>query len=265
MTQKTADQFESTEKLESFESTGVPRRKPTKGPRRKPDIDFTGIDPGLIDLADTEFMASVDKVLSKDAIARLGADPKRVTQMDIDTNVLGTFIRKGQKSRKFAGQHLEKVRPDLLEGDVVVLRASGNPAVDEGATLAHEFDHRGFDILRKYGVLKPSDDPDTIIFSIKDNVHDVRFDEESIIRAMDYTTGRDKKEALRWFADVHPDVRGKRAAKRILDNSELKAIIKNLSDHAAALQKFIRDDKKSDPNSPIESPAEIEDASSFKE
>ncbi len=211
-------------------------------------------------------MAGLEKNLSNDNIARLGADPKRVTQLDVTTNVLGDFTPTGAKPSKFVGQHLEKVRPDLGGEDVIALREIANPALDGGATVTHEFAHRGFDILRKYGVLEPSGGPNTVIFSIKRRSgKEIRFDEESIIRAIDWMTGRDKENAVLWFVQVHPDIKGPSSAKIVLDNPKLKEIINNLFEHAAALQKFIRDDKKSDPNSPIESPEEIENASSFKE
>jgi hypothetical protein len=143
-------------------------------------------------------MSFILPLLDKDPIARLGADPKRVTQMAEDTSFEGSFVETGGKtllSMPFIGPHISRTRPDLAGGDVVALRARGQPTTDKGQTLIHEFAHRGFSILRKRGALEGLERDGWFRTS-----RGTFLNEEEIIRLMDYRLRGNKDIVVKWFA-----------------------------------------------------------------
>lgn len=177
-------------------------------------------------LADNEFVVAIEPALRGDSVARLGADPARVTQSNLPSNALGIFIKKQNLENKTLGMGLLEerleARPEFVQGDVVILTRAGQPFRDQGATVAHEFFHRGMQMLRDRGLVGPGSG--TLVSS------GINFDEEDLARVMDIVTDRDTKGVERYFRAKHKV--SLETLLKVLSTSKMAQFMANLSAQA---------------------------------
>ncbi len=178
--------------------------------------------------ADNEFLAALYSVLSRDPLAALGAIPSRTTQMPYETNVAGSYSPPQKQLGRFEAEHVNSVRPDLAGGDFVALRRDHNPAADQGATVAHEYGHRGMEMLGRGNSREPFLTLDVLptggrydyLLSSQKKKKNVLIDEEIMIRLLDYALGRDRPGTVDWLGGRGIDegyIRGILADKRFMD------------------------------------------------